>query len=82
MENTKQIQVLEKKLRGLKVEKAILYSNLSEKITTNENYTEIQVVNHGDFNNFGIICVLIQNLERELLRLTKNIIQDEETTQS
>lgn len=82
MENTKQIQELEKKLRGLKVQKAILYSNLSEKITTNENYTEIQVVNHGDFNNFGITCVLIKNLERELLRLTKNIMQDEETTQS
>jgi len=78
---------IEKTLRSLMVEKALLFDELSEKITSKDSSGTFEIEDSSaetrkKFLKYGILSIFIKNKKRELLKLTQNIMQDEEVTQN
>jgi len=87
MGNAIDILDLEKTLRSLNVQKALLYDELSEKIISNDNSGYFEIEDHSPeirqkFLKYGILSIFIKNKQLELLSLTQNIISDEQKTHS
>ena len=76
MENTTSTIFLEKEIRSLEVEKALLFDKINDSVTQIVDSTpNIDLIEK--FHDFGTLQFRIMIKKRELLQLTQNITSDE-----